>query len=649
MGAFNNNRDYVLDIRLSQRSQNVVNNTSTIAVSLVMRNISYGSGYYSGGLVFPYSLTVNGSVVATGNKAYDFRNYKELELTSTTLTIKHNDDGTKTVYASGSFSAHASLGSATSSASLNLSAIPRKSTVSVPNSFVMGNPLPVSLGRAHSRFNHRVVLTIRPGTGTDIISVSNVATNTVLQMNDAQIESLCRRVPNDTKITVYVWVETLDGSKSLGSTSTAVIANVPGNVVPSIQNVTAEPIEVNPNYPLHWEAIYAGFTLMTLKAGPTSGKFGSVVKKIDITATDFSSKENLFTKSGDKTVTALVTDSRGRTATVSSKLKVSEFEFPKMNISFVRCDKDGTVNQFGKYGRPVGKISGKGRHYIYLIYKERGTTQWQSLNTDKEGVRTPIGSLINIVAEGAELHFLDRMTNVNMPGQQEYLFLPELSVTKSYDMRLVVASFYNPFTPLTKPMVVESEQVVTTTKVALDVGVDNIGVGGIFTPGRGSLDVKGQIYQNDGIKVASEKDSINIIRGNGNGQNENWNAVANTNYGFTLLRIISDSKTGLFFKNPNNRSIYITKDARVEFATTHVFTKSTATGYGILQIALLRNGTESIVTRSVQGIDSSGYTAQSCSAIVDCKAGDVLYMQCQFATAGAILTYHSTGLTVKEL
>jgi hypothetical protein len=95
---------FVLYLTLTETSTNPAANTSVVSYSLYInppgnyQSFNLNSGDQS------YSITINGSVVASGGFTYDFRSPNENTnkvIKSGTVTITHNANGSKTVAASG--------------------------------------------------------------------------------------------------------------------------------------------------------------------------------------------------------------------------------------------------------------------------------------------------------------------------------------------------------------------------------------------------------------------------------------------------------------------------------------------------------------------------------------------------------------------
>lgn len=115
-----------------------VNNTSTVNYTLTATKSS-GSGYYNEYARSPVIVTINGVQEVNTKVAFDFRGStpKTITLASgTSGAIKHNDDGTKTINVSGTFtdgSSSGSRGTATASGIFTMVTIPRSSEIGTTN------------------------------------------------------------------------------------------------------------------------------------------------------------------------------------------------------------------------------------------------------------------------------------------------------------------------------------------------------------------------------------------------------------------------------------------------------------------------------------------------------------------------------------
>ena len=147
---------FSLQLRWSTVSQDIANNTSSVKVEtwLVNTYSTSSSATKSG------SITINGS---TGTYSFVVGNgVQNKKLFERTITVGHNQDGTKVVALSTTANIQLTLsgsyvGSVTVTGSPTLDTIPRKSTYStIPTSATAGTSFSYAIARASSSFTHRV-------------------------------------------------------------------------------------------------------------------------------------------------------------------------------------------------------------------------------------------------------------------------------------------------------------------------------------------------------------------------------------------------------------------------------------------------------------------------------------------------------------
>ena len=162
-------------------------------------------------------------------------------------------------------------------------------------------------------------------------------------------------IPSATSGAATATLETVDTSGvSLGSYSYGFTITAPSSVVPTISSVTATP--VNDNSVLSGWGVYAyGKSKATLKINGAAGAYGSTIKSYSITtspnvgsSTASSFTTNLIYTTGTVTVTAKVTDSRGRTTTKTTTFSVYAYGSPYFNsVESYRCNSSGTRDDIG--------------------------------------------------------------------------------------------------------------------------------------------------------------------------------------------------------------------------------------------------------------------------------------------------------------
>ena len=167
-------------LTVTQTSQSVANNTSTVNYSLVINRPSAISSNASKS----FSIIINGSTVKSGTTTIGGSGSKTIA--SGTTTISHNADGTKSINFSFSLTMNISwngryIGTASKSGSISLSTIPRASTITCsPTSVALGGKITVSINRASSSFTHTIQHDFYVGSWT---TVATKTTSTSVSFN----------------------------------------------------------------------------------------------------------------------------------------------------------------------------------------------------------------------------------------------------------------------------------------------------------------------------------------------------------------------------------------------------------------------------------------------------------------------------------
>lgn len=214
-------------------------------------------------------------------------------------------------------------------------------------SVAAGSAAQLNITAYNSAYSHRVVWTFGSHTVTQTIAAGTTSAAYTIPLSWLDV------IPSATSGSASVKLETLDTSgTSLGVRTFGFTVTVPSSVVPTISSVTASP--VNDNAVLSGWGIYAyGKSKATLKINGAAGVYGSTIKSYSITtspsigsASAASLTTSTIYKTGTITITAKVTDSRGRSATKSANFSVYSYGAPYYStIEAYRCNSSGTRDE----------------------------------------------------------------------------------------------------------------------------------------------------------------------------------------------------------------------------------------------------------------------------------------------------------------
>ena len=332
---------YRIRMVVTESNVNINNNTSVVNVTAYLDKLS-GSGYYSSDGK-PWNIKIDGSTVASGNKTYDFRNYKTLTLGSGSKTITHNSDGSKSVAVSAYFSSSPYLGSATVSATFKLTTIARASSISsITGGSELNQQVTVNISRKSTSFTHKVEYSYAGS------PYNTASTNAPDSYSFTPPISLASYVPNSTSGTLTVRVTTYNGSTQIGSAATATkTLNVPASVVPTMS--TPSVTRIDNGVPSDWGVYVQSFSKATVSMTGVAGAYGSTIRSYSITGGGLntntsSATTGVLNTSGTITFTCTVIDSRGRSVSKPASINVVAYSPPSLSLVAERSDPSGTPN-----------------------------------------------------------------------------------------------------------------------------------------------------------------------------------------------------------------------------------------------------------------------------------------------------------------
>lgn len=222
----NTSNGFYMILTVTQSSQSVANNTSTLSWSL---KYYCGSKYYqNSSTTDAFKVVINGTTVYNTSKATWFSGSNtNVTVASGTTTVTHNSDGTKSVALScsctpgrtTSTASYYPAGSMTASGTMTLTTIPRASSISVSS----GNgtkpgagSIGLTITRASTAFSHTITWSCRSSSGT-------VGTGLTTSASWSVPISLITASPNANQ-TVTFTCTTYSGTTSVGTaTCTATV------------------------------------------------------------------------------------------------------------------------------------------------------------------------------------------------------------------------------------------------------------------------------------------------------------------------------------------------------------------------------------------------------------------------------------------
>lgn len=355
-------------------TQSVNSNTSTI--SWEVRAVGGAVSWYAERTL---AVTIAGTTVL--NKTERVQRSSGVISSGTLSPIAHDSSGAKTFSISINAAVFTSSVNLTASQTFTLNTIAQNSTFGTVSGKTIGSATTVNINRSNSSFTHQLWYKLRAD-GSWIDLGSGIGTSKTFTV---PIEK-CSEFPNDTNGVFALCLRTYNGSTRIGKdVYLTTDISVPSTVVPSISSITTS--DAN-----NYLSTYGGYVqnksavkVVTSASGTYSSKITSYAITVGGgTYSGSSITSNLLTSSGSVTVTAKVTDSRGRTATKSSTITVLAYTAPKITaISTKRCNSDGTSNSNGAYmgvvfSSSVSSLNSKNPATYTIQYRKKGVTSYTS-------------------------------------------------------------------------------------------------------------------------------------------------------------------------------------------------------------------------------------------------------------------------------
>lgn len=411
---------YRLLLNVTETSTSIDNNTSNISWNLQCQATnSYAQWNPGPGTV---SVSINGSNVWSGRPAFVFPGYNStITLCSGSLTVGHNADGTKSIACSASYTATSSAsylpGNMSCSGNMGLSTIARATTPTLSASSVaIGSSVTINTPRASSSFTHTLRYYFM---GTEGQIASNVGTSKSWTVPTSFLTSL----PDSVSGQVTIYCDTYSGSTLIGTKSVALTVTVPSSYVPKIDSITVS--EATAGLASQF-AVFVQSKSTFKVVTSASGNSGSTIKTCSVrvdgsTYTGTTVTTGVINSSGNVTVSATVTDSRGRTATSNKTVSVTAYRAPAITQSTVtRANSSGTASDDGtyalfNYAYSITNVNNRNTHTFKIEYKSG--TSW-----------------------------IDLVTYTDYVKSGKYLSTRTFDVNSAFDFRFVVTDYFGSYT-----------------------------------------------------------------------------------------------------------------------------------------------------------------------------------------------------------
>lgn len=427
------NKYITIELETRVDSQSVANNTTTISWWLRIKKSSSSTSATWGNC--SYSANVGGQQ-KSGSGQVNVAAGGTTALLSGQVTVPHSADGTLTISVSASISGKI-VGSV--SGTQKMTTIPRASSMTVSGN-TLGSPVKMVISAASSGFKHLVNYNWGGETG---FAVWDGSAGTYTWTPPLSFAS---KIPNATSGLCTLTLETYSGQSMIGSKQYQLTLYVPSSVTPSVSAINVS--EAVSGLAAQFGAYVQRKSRLRIQTG-ASGAYGSSISSCSVkvdggtySGTDVTS--NSINSSGTVSITATVTDSRGRSASKTVSVSVAAYTAPAITaLSAHRCNADGSYNTNGDYvyidyAYHIAAVGNKNTHSATLSIKRSTGSDWTQVASNS--------------AYSANTHVV--------PSQQ---FLSDYQ----FDVRLVVADYFD-----STPMTVR----LPSAETILDIRADGKGI-----------------------------------------------------------------------------------------------------------------------------------------------------------------------------
>ena len=455
-------------ILVTTNSQNVSNNTSNVTFTFQARRTDYSVYVYNAYGQAYWQIAAGGN--SSGNNYFNINwRYGQnvwFTISSWSTTITHNSDGTYSSYAEAYVYTGVSPESLSARTNYTLTTIPRESTISSITGDTIGSNITVNISRQSSSFVHQVWWRIN-GTG----SWTSLGTNFGTSCTFTLPMSVCNSVTQSTTCTLNIAIRAIsNGSYVGGEVWSSKTVSVPSSVVPSFSSIgVSEAVSSVAQLGIYVQSK----SKLNLSINGASGSYGSWITAYSISVDGqniyaASGTTNVINGSGNLTITARITDSRGRQASRTTTINVKAYSAPRLtSYSATRQSTPTNVSVVAS-----GSITS-------LL---NGSTQKNSLTYVIKYKQSSASSYTSVTVQSSGLSF----SNLSRT-------LTNIDSTKSYDIQLVLSDYFSSVTYQLK---------LSTTKVIMDLKSTGVGINKYNE--RGVLDVGGTVYVSGGLNVEGD-------------------------------------------------------------------------------------------------------------------------------------------------
>lgn len=373
------NGQYAIKFQWEVVSQSIADNTSTVNWKYLFICYRYAedNGLYP--MSFTWYTEIDGEDFSGTRTLY--RNIYSQVISHGTVTMQHDADGLKTFKYQYGVSAGDQHFQGNGSGELNQ--ILRASSLTAANG-TLGTAQTLTIKPQDASYKHKIQYTCGSASGYIAGSASAYASGTSISWTPPLALAKQNTTGSSVSVALKLITYTSDGTQ-LGTASKTITCAIPASVKPTVSLAVSD---LTDNFSTFGKYVQSKSKLKIVLTA--AGSQGSTIAGYKTTVdgksyTTASIETEAIKSNGALTISATVTDSRGRTATASQAIAVYEYSTPALeHLDVLRCNADGTANTSGAYlsitfNADVVSLDGQNPANYSLEYKKSSESQYTVL------------------------------------------------------------------------------------------------------------------------------------------------------------------------------------------------------------------------------------------------------------------------------
>lgn len=415
---------------LSVTETKVNNDANTSQVRILWQSTQSGSSWNGYTKTAKYYVSINGGAETEYSVSYTLPQSTTKTIVDKTITVAHKGDGTGTVKVRTWMDTGISAGVKEESETINLTTIPRASTLSYVSNVTLGNICTVRWTPLSKTFRYKIEFSV----GNWSLTTAAIHPNTTTIYTNASYGislDAAHQFPNskDADMTVKLYTYSDEAcTKQVGTASTTTCkVTIPENkdTLPAVRVILTPVSSLSDDF----NGFYIqGKTKVQVSYEDSEAKYGATIKSYSTSVNGNAQNDpylsDYLSQSGTIPIKCTVVDSRGFSVSTTPDITVIPYSKPSLipyedetSIVCKRCDSNGNLSPSGtslriKAGRQYSKVISdsvqKNFCLMRLQYKAEGATNWSAWTT--------------ILAKDNASDSIDaRLANINLSISTTYL------------------------------------------------------------------------------------------------------------------------------------------------------------------------------------------------------------------------------------